>query len=773
MSKFALGAALLLGAAEMGDAFATAPGLLQSRTANHATIANRAGRPSSLSLRKSTITMMAEAKEALGSKAAANEAETRTTTMKDYRNIGIMAHIDAGKTTTTERILFYTGKSYKIGEVHDGGATMDWMEQEKERGITITSAATTCFWKDKRINIIDTPGHVDFTLEVERSLRVLDGAVAVFDGVSGVEPQSETVWRQADKYKVPRMCFINKMDRTGADFYKAVDSIIKQLAAVPMVLQLPIGSEADFAGVVDLVKMKALIWNGEELGASWDEVDIPDDLKAKADEYREKMVELAVEQDDEAMEAYLEGNEPDEATLKALIRKGTLEQAFVPIVTGTAFKNKGVQPLLDAVIDYMPCPTDVPPIDGINPKNDEPTNRPSDDKAPMSALAFKIMNDPFVGTLTFVRIYSGVMAKGTTVLNSVKGKKERIGRLLEMHAVDRTDVELGHAGDILAVIGLKDTTTGDTLCEPNEPVLLEKMEFPEPVIKVAVEPASKKEQDKMSEALVRLAAEDPSFRFSRDDESGQTVIEGMGELHLEIIVDRMRREFNVECNVGAPQVSYREAITGSAEIDYTHKKQSGGSGQFARVKINFEPLDEGATGFEFKSDIKGGAVPKEYIPGVQKGLESIMNNGIVAGFPLIGVKATLLDGAYHEVDSSVLAFEIAARQAFRQGLKKANARLMEPIMKVEVITPEDHMGDVIGDINSRRGQVGELGDRGNMKTVKAFVPLANMFQYVSTLRGMSKGRAQYTMELDHYELVPPNVEKDLIGQFKKADGDDE
>jgi len=773
MSKFALGAALLLGAAEMGDAFATAPGLLQSRTANHATIANRAGRPSSLSLRKSTITMMAEAKEALGSKAAANEAETRTTTMKDYRNIGIMAHIDAGKTTTTERILFYTGKSYKIGEVHDGGATMDWMEQEKERGITITSAATTCFWKDKRINIIDTPGHVDFTLEVERSLRVLDGAVAVFDGVSGVEPQSETVWRQADKYKVPRMCFINKMDRTGADFYKAVDSIIKQLAAVPMVLQLPIGSEADFAGVVDLVKMKALIWNGEELGASWDEVDIPDDLKAKADEYREKMVELAVEQDDEAMEAYLEGNEPDEATLKALIRKGTLEQAFVPIVTGTAFKNKGVQPLLDAVIDYMPCPTDVPPIDGINPKNDEPTNRPSDDKAPMSALAFKIMNDPFVGTLTFVRIYSGVMAKGTTVLNSVKGKKERIGRLLEMHAVERTDVELGHAGDILAVIGLKDTTTGDTLCEPNEPVILEKMEFPEPVIKVAVEPASKKEQDKMSEALVRLAAEDPSFRFSRDDESGQTVIEGMGELHLEIIVDRMRREFNVECNVGAPQVSYREAITGSAEIDYTHKKQSGGSGQFARVKINFEPLDEGATGFEFKSDIKGGAVPKEYIPGVQKGLESIMNNGIVAGFPLIGVKATLLDGAYHEVDSSVLAFEIAARQAFRQGLKKANARLMEPIMKVEVITPEDHMGDVIGDINSRRGQVGELGDRGNMKTVKAFVPLANMFQYVSTLRGMSKGRAQYTMELDHYELVPPNVEKDLIGQFKKADGDDE
>jgi elongation factor G len=765
VSKVALGAALLLGAVDQSSAFQapTLGGLrVQSRDAAVSHSA-RLGRASGLKLRKA----------ALGPKMAAKnaeiEADTRKTPIADYRNIGIMAHIDAGKTTTTERILFYTGKSYKIGEVHEGGATMDWMEQEKERGITITSAATTCFWNDKRINIIDTPGHVDFTLEVERSLRVLDGAVAVFDGVSGVEPQSETVWRQADKYKVPRMCFINKMDRMGADFYKAVDSIIEQLAATPMVLQLPIGYEENFNGIVDLVKMKALIWNGEQLGATWDEVDIPDDLKDKAQEYRDKLVELAVEQDDDAMMAYLEGEEPSEEELKKLIRKGTLAQSFVPVVTGTAFKNKGVQPLLDAIVDYMPSPVDVPPINGINPKDESETNRPSSDKEPMSALAFKIMNDPFVGTLTFARVYSGVMEKGTTVLNSVKNKKERVGRLLEMHAVDRTDVDLAHAGDIVAMIGLKDTTTGDTLCEPTSPVILEKMEFPEPVIKVAVEPASKKEQDKMSEALVRLAAEDPSFRFSRDDETGQTVIEGMGELHLEIIVDRMQREFNVECNVGAPQVSYREAITGSAEIDYTHKKQSGGSGQFARVKIQFSPLEEGKAGFEFSSDIKGGAVPKEYIPGVVKGLESVMNNGVVAGFPMIGVNAKLVDGAYHDVDSSVLAFEIAARQAFKEGLRKANARLMEPVMKVEVIVPEEHMGDVIGDINSRRGQVGELGDRSNMKTVKAFVPLANMFQYVSSLRGMTKGRAQYTMELDHYELVPAAVEKELVGQFKRKD----
>mmetsp|Transcript_34623 Transcript_34623/g.67825 ORF Transcript_34623/g.67825 Transcript_34623/m.67825 type:complete len:776 (+) Transcript_34623:52-2379(+) len=771
VTKVALGAALVLGMADQSAAFtvpSSAPGLLRGpRTDAAVSSSARLGRATGLKLRKGAKgpTMVT-----LDSKI---EASTRKTALKDYRNIGIMAHIDAGKTTTTERILFYTGKSYKIGEVHEGGATMDWMEQEKERGITITSAATTCFWKDKRINIIDTPGHVDFTLEVERSLRVLDGAVAVFDGVSGVEPQSETVWRQADKYKVPRMCFINKMDRMGADFYKAVDSIIDQLAAVPAVLQLPIGYEENFAGMVDLVTMKALVWNGEQLGADWDVLEIPDDMKEKAAEWRQKLVELAVELDDDTMMEYLEGNEPSEAKLKELIRKGTLARKFVPVVTGTAFKNKGVQPLLDAVVDYMPCPLDVPPIAGIDPKDDSETTRPSSDMAPMSALAFKIMNDPFVGTLTFARVYSGVMAKGTTVLNSVKNKKERVGRLLEMHAIDRTDVDLAHAGDIIAMIGLKDTTTGDTLCDQAAPVILEKMDFPEPVIKVAVEPASKKEQDKMGEALARLSAEDPSFRFSRDDETGQTVIEGMGELHLEIIVDRMQREFNVECVVGAPQVSYREAITGTAEIDYTHKKQSGGSGQFARVKIAFAPLAEGASGFEFVSDIKGGSVPKEYIPGVIKGLESVMNNGIVAGFPLIGISAKLIDGAYHDVDSSVMAFEIAARQAFKEGLRKANSRLMEPVMKVEVITPEAHMGDVIGDINSRRGNVGDLGDRSNMKTVKAYVPLANMFQYVSTLRGMTKGRAQYTMELDHYELVPPNVERDLIGQFKKADGKDD
>ena len=713
--------------------------------------------------------------------AAVKADPRRKTPLVDYRNIGIMAHIDAGKTTTTERILFYTGKSYKIGEVHEGGATMDWMAQEKERGITITSAATTCFWPDSerdnlehRINIIDTPGHVDFTLEVERSLRVLDGAVACFDGVSGVEPQSETVWRQADKYGVPRMCFVNKMDRMGANFYKAVDSIVELLGANPLVLQLPIGYESDFEGVVDLVRMKEIVWGGEELGAKFEYRDIRDELKEKATEYREKLVEQAVELDDEAMEAYLEGNEPDEKKLRDLIRKGTLDQAFTPVCMGTAFKNKGVQPLLDNIVWYMPSPPDVPNIKGVDPKDEsKEMERRSADDEPMSALAFKIMNDPFVGTLTFARVYSGVLEKSTQVLNSVKGKKERVGRLLEMHAVDRTDVDCALAGDIIAVIGLKDTTTGDTLCDPSAPVILEKMDFPEPVIKVAVEPASKKEQDKMTEALIRLAAEDPSFRFSRDDESGQTVIEGMGELHLEIIVDRMVREFNVECNVGAPQVSYREAMTAPAEIDYSHKKQSGGTGQFARVKIQFEPLPDGEAGFVFESDIKGGAVPKEYIPGVTKGIESVMNNGIIAGFPVIGVKATLVDGAYHEVDSSVLAFEIAARAAFKQGLQKGKARLMEPIMKVDVIVPEEHMGDVIGDINSRRGQVGELGERGNMKTVKAMVPLATMFQYVSSLRGMTKGRAQYAMELDHYELVPPNVEKDLLGQFKRKDDGDE
>merc|ERR1712100_426408 len=723
----------------------------------------RAGASKKVSARKNLIV-----------RAKGDDGESRTAPLEKYRNIGIMAHIDAGKTTCTERVLYYTGRSHKIGEVHEGAATMDWMEQEQERGITITSAATTCAWKDHRINIIDTPGHVDFTLEVERALRVLDGSVALFDSVSGVEPQSETVWRQADKYGVPRMCFINKMDRMGANFYKAVDSIVELLGANPLVLQLPIGYESDFEGVVDLVRMKEIVWGGEELGAKFEYRDIRDELKEKATEYREKLVEQAVELDDEAMEAYLEGNEPDEKKLRDLIRKGTLDQAFTPVCMGTAFKNKGVQPLLDNIVWYMPSPPDVPNIKGVDPKDEsKEMERRSADDEPMSALAFKIMNDPFVGTLTFARIYSGVLEKSTTVLNTVKGKKERVGRLLEMHAVDRTDIDAALAGDICAVIGLKDTTTGDTLCDPAAPVILEKMDFPEPVIKVAVEPASKKEQDKMTEALIRLAAEDPSFRFSRDDESGQTVIEGMGELHLEIIVDRMVREFNVQCKVGAPQVSYREALTSATEIDYSHKKQSGGSGQFARVKIQFEPLADGEVGFEFVSDIKGGAVPKEYIPGVTKGIESVMNNGIIAGFPVIGVKATLVDGAYHEVDSSVLAFEIAARAAFKQGLQKGKARLMEPIMKVDVIVPEEHMGDVIGDINSRRGQIGELGERGNMKTVKAMVPLATMFQYVSSLRGMTKGRAQYAMELDHYELVPPNVEKDLLGQFKRKDDGDE
>ncbi len=700
-----------------------------------------------------------------------------------YRNIGIMAHIDAGKTTTTERILYYTGKSYKIGEVHEGGATMDWMEQEQERGITITSAATTCSWKDHRINIIDTPGHVDFTLEVERSLRVLDGAVAVFDGVAGVEPQTETVWRQADKYKVPRMCFLNKMDRTGANFYFCVNTIIELLGATPAVLQLPIGEEADFLGVIDLVTMEAIVWRGEDLGASYDRIpldecdDIPlvdDDLKAKAQEWHEKLVEVAVEQDEDALMAYLEGEEPDVPTLKKLIRKGTLALDFVPVLTGTAFKNKGVQPLLDAVVDYMPSPMDVEAIKGVT-EDDEPTQRESSDAAPMSALAFKVANDPFVGTLTFTRIYSGVMETGTSVYNSVKGKNERIGRMLQMHANDRTEIKSAVAGDIVALVGLKDTTTGETLCTKSKPVILEKMEFPEPVIKVAVEPKTKADQQKMSEALIRLAAEDPSFRFSRDEETGQTVIEGMGELHLEIIVDRMKREFNVECNVGAPQVSYREAITQAAEVDYTHKKQSGGSGQYARVKIQFEPKnfsdEEGSMDFEFESDIKGGNVPREYVPGVQKGIESVLGTGVVAGFPVLGMKARLVDGAYHDVDSSVMAFEIAARAATREGLKKAKARLMEPLMQVDITTPEEYMGDILGDINSRRGIVGELGERGNVKTISAQVPLANMFQYVSTLRSMSKGRANYSMKLANYDFVPPNIEDELKKGFTLKEDD--
>merc|ERR1740136_101711 len=707
-----------------------------------------------------------------------------------------MAHIDAGKTTTTERILFYTGKTYKIGEVHDGGATMDWMEQEQERGITITSAATTCYWDpaetgcgatvmpgEHRINIIDTPGHVDFTLEVERSLRVLDGAVAVFDGVAGVEPQSETVWRQADKYNEPRMCFLNKMDRTGANFYFCVDTIIELLGATPAVLQLPIGTEEDFLGVIDLVTMEAIIWQGEDLGASYDVIplaecnDIPlvdDALKAKAAEYREQLVELAVEQDEDVLMAYLEEEMPDIPTLKRLIRKGALNLSFVPVLTGTAFKNKGVQPLLDAIVDYMPSPLEVDAIAGVTEDGEE-TVRKSSDVEPMSALAFKIANDPFVGTLTFTRVYSGVMEAGTSVYNSVKGKNERIGRMLRMHANDRTEIKSAVAGDIVALAGLKQTTTGETLCTKANAVILEKMDFPEPVIKVAVEPKSKGDQQKMSEALIRLAAEDPSFRFSRDEETGQTIIEGMGELHLEIIVDRMKREFNVEADVGAPQVSYREAITQTAEIDYTHKKQSGGSGQYARVKIIFEPKEmsdeEGAMDFEFASQIKGGNVPREFIPGVQKGIESVLGSGVVAGFPVLGMKATLVDGAYHDVDSSVMSFEIAGRACTREGLRKAKARLMEPLMQVDVTTPEEYMGDILGDINSRRGLVGDLGERGNIKTIAAQVPLVNMFQYVSTLRSMSKGRANYSMKLASYDFVPPNVEEELKKGFT-ADEED-
>jgi elongation factor G len=688
----------------------------------------------------------------------------RVTPLKDYRNIGIMAHIDAGKTTTTERILYYTGVSHKIGEVHDGNATMDWMEQEQERGITITSAATTCFWKDHRINIIDTPGHVDFTIEVERSLRVLDGAVAVFDSVAGVEPQSETVWRQADKYKVPRICFVNKMDRTGADFYRCVEMIIGRLGAQPLVLQLPLGAESDYVGVIDLLSMKAVVWEDEALGAKFDFRDIPADMAEMAAEYREKLIELAVEQDDAAMEAYLEGNEPDDATLKRCIRKGTCALKFVPVLNGSAFKNKGVQPLLDAVVAFLPSPTEVPDVKGIKPETDEVESRPSNDEAPASALAFKIMTDPFVGSLTFVRVYSGVITTGSQILNSVKGQRERVGRMLQMHSNHREDVKEARAGDIVAIAGLKDTTTGETLCDAQHPIILERMEFPEPVIEVAVEPKTKTDQEKMGVALSRLAQEDPSFRVSTDSESGQTVIKGMGELHLDIIVDRMRREFKVDANVGAPQVAYRETITRRAEIDYTHKKQTGGSGQFARIKLVFEPQEPGE-GFLFENGITGGSVPREFIPGVEKGLKSALETGVLAGFPLIDFKAKLIDGASHDVDSSVLAFEIAARAAFREGIPKAGPVLLEPMMKVEVVTPEEYMGDIIGDLNSRRGSVQGMDSRGNAQVINAMVPLANMFGYVNTLRSMSQGRAQYTMFFDHYAKVPQAVADEVVSKL--------
>ena len=684
----------------------------------------------------------------------------RVTPLERYRNIGIMAHIDAGKTTTTERVLYYTGRSYKIGEVHEGTATMDWMEQEQERGITITSAATTCYWADHRVNIIDTPGHVDFTIEVERSLRVLDGAVAVFDSVAGVEPQSETVWRQADKYGVPRICFVNKMDRIGADFYRCVEMITDRLGATPIVLQLPIGSSAEFTGVVDLIGAQAIVWKDETLGAEFVTKPIPAELAADAAAYRSKLVELAVEQDEAALEAYLEGKEPDAQTLHACVRRGTVSGAFVPVLCGSAFKNKGVQPLLDAVVAYLPSPVDVPAVKGHKPGAEEEVTRPSADNAPFSGLAFKIMTDPFVGTLTFVRIYSGVLKAGDAVQNTVKDKSERIGRMLLMHANSREDIKEAFAGDIIALPGLKQTTTGDTLCDPKNPVVLERMEFPDPVIEVAVEPKTKGDQEKMGVALSRLANEDPSFRVAVDQESGQTVIKGMGELHLEIIVDRMKREFKVDANVGQPQVAYRETISRPAEIDYTHKKQSGGSGQFARVIIRFEPQEPGA-GFQFESAIVGGAVPKEYIPGVQKGLASARESGVLAGFPVIDFKATLVDGAFHDVDSSTLAFEIAARAAFREGIRKAAPKLLEPLMKVEVVTPEEYMGDVIGDLNSRRGQISGMDQRGNARVITALVPLATMFGYVNTLRSMSQGRAQYTMQFERYAEVPQQVSEEV------------
>ncbi len=697
-----------------------------------------------------------------------------------YRNFGIMAHIDAGKTTTTERVLFYTGKSHKIGEVHDGAATMDWMEQEQERGITITSAATTTFWQRQedptpegtsdtkyRFNIIDTPGHVDFTIEVERSLAVLDGAVALLDANAGVEPQTETVWRQADRYKVPRIVFVNKMDKIGADFFNCVKMIKDRTGGTPAVIALPIGAEDKLEGIIDLVKMEEWTWKGEDLGASWTRQEIRADMKELAEEWRGKLIELAVEQDDDAMMAYLEGEEPDEATLRKLIRKGTLSLTFFPVTAGSAFKNKGVQPLLNAVIDYLPGPLDVPAYMGFSPDDETETRniaRHADDNEPFSGLAFKIMNDPFMGTLTFTRIYSGKVNKGDALLNSTKGKKERLGRMVMMHANKQEEITEAFAGDIIALAGLKDTTTGDTLCDPQKPVVLETMTFPDPVIEIAVEPKTKADQEKMGMGLQRLAAEDPSFRVETDIESGQTIMKGMGELHLDILIDRLKREFKVEANIGAPQVAYRETIGHEAEIDYTHKKQSGGSGQFARVKMVITPTEPGE-GYSFESKIVGGSVPKEYIPGVEKGIKSVMDSGPLAGFPVIDFKVALIDGAYHDVDSSVLAFEIAARAAMREGLKKAGAKMLEPIMKVEVVTPDEYTGGIIGDLTSRRGQISGQEARGNAVVVNAFVPLANMFGYINTLRSMSSGRANFTMQFAHYEPVPQNISEEIQKKY--------
>jgi elongation factor G len=687
----------------------------------------------------------------------------RTHPIEDYRNFGIMAHIDAGKTTTTERILYYTGKSHKMGEVHEGAATMDWMEQEQERGITITSAATTAFWNDKRLNIIDTPGHVDFTIEVERSLRVLDGAVCVLDSNQGVEPQTETVWRQGDRYRVPRIVFCNKMDKIGADFFQCLKDIVDRLGARPVAVQLPIGAENQFKGIIDLVRMVGVVWDDETLGAKYHDIDIPADLKDQAREYREKLIEAAVELDDEVMTAYLEGKEPDEATLKRLIRKATISSAFFPVLCGSAFKNKGVQPLLDAVVDFLPSPLDVPPIKGVDLKGNEVVRRPSDTE-PLSILAFKIMDDPFVGTITFCRIYSGKLESGTTVLNSTKDRKERVGRMLLMHANNREDIKEAYAGDIVALAGLKEVRTGDTLCDPHKGVILEKMEFPDPVIEIAIEPKSKADQEKLGVALAKLVAEDPSFRVTTDAESGQTIIKGMGELHLDIKVDILKRTYKVDANIGAPQVAYREKITRPATVDYTHKKQTGGHGQFARIKIIAEPTTPGV-GFEFENDVVGGAVPKEFVPAVEKGLEAMLGAGVLAGFPVVDVKVSLVDGASHDVDSSAMAFEICARSAMREALQKGAPVLLEPIMKVEAVTPEEYTGSVIGDLNSRRGQIQGQDMRGNANVITAMVPLANMFSYVNNLRSMSQGRATFTMQFDHYEQVPQAVAAEVQAKY--------
>lgn len=697
-------------------------------------------------------------------------ADVSSFTIEKYRNIGIMAHIDAGKTTTTERILYYTGRSHKIGEVHDGGATMDWMEQEKERGITITSAATTCHWKDCLINIIDTPGHVDFTIEVERSLRVLDGAVTVFDGVAGVEPQSETVWRQADKYKVPRICFVNKMDRVGANFYRCVDMIVERLGAKPVVMHLPVGSEDKFSGMIDILEQRYIKWGGEELGAKFEYAAIPEDMLEKVKEYREKMIEIAVEADDAMMEKYLNGEELSIAEIKSCLRAGTIAFKFVPVFCGSAFKNKGVQPLLDAVVDYLPSPTDIGELNAENAKGEIVTMKRVEN-GPFIAVAFKIMTDPHVGSITFVRVYSGKITSGSSVTNTIKEKKERVGRMLRMHANNREEINFARAGDIIAIPGLKDTTTGDTLCSEGDFYVLDRMIFPKPVISMAVEPKTKGDQDKMGVAIAKLVAEDPSLTVEVNHETGQTILKGMGELHLEIIVDRMKREYKVETNVGAPQVAYRETIGNSTTIDYQHKKQSGGAGQYAKVKIIFEPLKDSEESFEFVNEITGGAIPKEFIPGVEKGLEAILKQGIMAGYPVINIKATLVDGAFHEVDSSALAFEIAAKNAFRQLAKtpSSGAKILEPIMKVEVVTPEEYMGDIIGDLNSRRGQIGDMTERGNAKVITAYVPLGNMFGYVNNLRGMSKGRAQYTMVFEKYDPVPSDLSKKLQEQFNSSE----